>query len=182
MPRMGGVSLRPPHAGDASVTAAGDAATPHLRGIIPIVYTPFDPAGEIVEADLRRLVDHLIAAGAHGLAAVGGASEAHKLTFEERLRCAELVMDQAAGRVPVIVGTSAENTRTAIRLTEHAERIGARAAFLTPALFGAADEAAIRAHYREVARAAGIPLMIQHHLIPVPIPLMAELAAELPNV
>ena len=46
-----------------------------LRGIFPIVYTPFDADGRIDEEDLERLIEHLIAAGVHGLAAVGGASE-----------------------------------------------------------------------------------------------------------
>ena len=52
-----------------------------LHGIIPIVYTPFDADGRIVEADLRRLVDYLIAAGAHGLAAVGGGDLAVELHY-----------------------------------------------------------------------------------------------------
>ena len=68
------------------------------REIIPIVYTPFDAADRVVERDVRRLVDHLIAAGAHGLAATGGASEAAKLSREERQDLATIVIDQAAGR------------------------------------------------------------------------------------
>lgn len=57
---------------------------PDLRGIFPIVYTPFDDEGGIDEEDLGRLLDYMIDAGTHGLAAVGGASECHKLTVPER--------------------------------------------------------------------------------------------------
>src|SRR3954449_3471200 len=75
-----------------------------LRGIFPVVYTPFDSEGRIDEGDLERLVEHLIASGADGLAAVGGASEAHKMTVAERMRLAERTMSFAQGRVPVVVG------------------------------------------------------------------------------
>src|ERR671920_373805 len=92
-----------------------------LRGILPIVYTPFDAAGRIDEEDVGRLVEHLIAAGVHGLAAVGSASECHKMPVAERKWLAEVVFGAANGRVPVIVGTSATNTADAVELSRHAE-------------------------------------------------------------
>src|SRR5690349_11317900 len=98
-----------------------------LRGILPIVYTPFTATGKIDEADVARLVDYLIAAGAHGLSAVGSASECHKMPIAERKWLAELVVSATGGRVPVIVGTSATNTAEAIELSQHAETIGAKA-------------------------------------------------------
>src|SRR5690348_376871 len=68
--------------GRCDVSATGSEAT--IRGIFPIVYTPFDPNGAIHEKSLGGLVEYLIAAGTHGLAAVGGASECHKMTVAER--------------------------------------------------------------------------------------------------
>src|SRR5947209_10386512 len=107
-----------------------------LRGIYPIVYTPFDAEDRIDEEDLERLIEHLIAAGAHGLAAVGGASECHKMPLTERTGLAERTVRYARGRVPVIVGTSATNTAESVAMSRHAAEIGARAVFLTPPLFG----------------------------------------------
>lgn len=153
-----------------------------LRGIFPIVYTPFDAKGDIDAEDLERLVDFLIAAGAHGLSAVGGASECHKLTVEERKWLAQATINLAARRVPVIVGTSAENTRTAVALSQHAESVGARAVFLTPPTYGPLSPRAIKLHYRTVAAAVGIPVMIQHALIPVSAQLIFEIASECENV
>jgi 4-hydroxy-tetrahydrodipicolinate synthase len=152
-----------------------------LHGIIPIVYTPFDADGRIVEADLRRLVDYLIAAGAHGLAAVGGASEALKLTLDERRWLAALVAEATAGRVPVIVGVSAINTADAAALARHAAQIDAQAVFATPALYGPVTPAALDYHYAAVAD-AGVPVMIQDAEISVAPAQMARLAEKIPGV
>ena len=150
-----------------------------LRGILPIVYTPFDTEGRIDDEDLARLVDYLIDQGAHGLAAVGGASECHKLTTEEREWLAERTAHHAAGRVPLIVGTSAVNTAEAVRLSRHAESIGAQAVFLTPPLHGAQD---LAHHYGAVARAVGIAVMVQDALVSVSPAQVIRLAEQFPNV
>jgi dihydrodipicolinate synthase/N-acetylneuraminate lyase len=153
-----------------------------LRGILPIVYTPFDEAGRIDYDDLARLVEYLIAAGAHGLAAVGGASECHKLTLDERRELAAATARFAAGRVPVVVGTSAVNTGEAVALSRHAESIGAPAVFLTPPLYGPANAEALTAHYGAVARAVSIDVMVQDAQVSVTPALQVQLAEQLPNV
>ncbi|HET8628640.1 MAG TPA: dihydrodipicolinate synthase family protein [Thermomicrobiales bacterium] len=162
--------------------SASAVLEPGLRGIFPIVYTPFDAAGRIDEEDLARLVEHLLAAGAHGLAAVGGASEAHKLTVAERIWLAERTVALARGRVPVIVGTSATNTAESIDLSRHAASLGAAAVFLTPPLFGAVTPEALRAHYGAVARAVDVPLMVQDAQVSVPPAQIAALAAAFPTI
>lgn len=153
-----------------------------LRGIFPIVYTPFDAAGRIDEEDVGRLVDYLIAAGTHGLAAVGGASECHKLPVAERKWLAEVTLGAAGGRVPVIVGTSATNTAESVELSVHAEAAGAKAVFLTPPLFGAATPGALLHHYGAVARAVAIPVMVQDALVSVPPRQQVALAEAFPNI
>lgn len=155
---------------------------PDLRGIFPIVYTPFDAEGRIDEEDLGRLVDYLIAAGAHGLAAVGGASECHKLTMAERKWLAERTIAFADGRVPVIVGTSATNTLDSVELSRHAEAIGAKAVFLTPPLFGGVTPDSLAYHYGAVSRAISIPVMVQDAQVSVAPVQVARLAEMFPNV
>lgn len=154
---------------------------PTIHGIIPIVYTPFDADGRIIEADVRRLVDFLIAAGVHGLAAVGGASESLKMTLDERRWLAGLVAEHTAGRVPVIVGVSAVNSGDAALLARHAADIGAMAVFATPALYGPATPNALRYHYDAIA-AAGVPVMVQDAEISVAPAQMARLAELIPGV
>lgn len=155
---------------------------PDLRGIFPIVYTPFDAEGRIDEEDLGRLVDYLVAAGAHGLAAVGGASECHKLTMAERKWLAERTIAFAGGRVPVIVGTSATNTPDSVELSRHAEAIGAKAVFLTPPLFGGVTPDSLAYHYGAVSRAISIPIMVQDAQVSVAPAQVARLAEMFPNV
>jgi 4-hydroxy-tetrahydrodipicolinate synthase len=153
-----------------------------LRGILPIVYTPFDEAGRIDYEDLERLVEYLIAAGVHGLAAVGGASECHKLTHDERRELAAATARFAAGRVPVVVGTSAVNTGEAVALSHHAESIGAAAVFLTPPLYGPVNAEALLGHYRAVAGALSIDVMVQDAQVSIAPALQVQLAEQLPNV
>jgi 4-hydroxy-tetrahydrodipicolinate synthase len=153
-----------------------------ITGILPIVYTPFDAEGRIDEEDLERLVEHMIAAGTHGLAAVGGASECHKLTVEERRWLAEKTMAFARGRVPVIVGTSATNTADTVALSRHAEEIGAKAVFVTPPLFGVVTPDTLRHHYGAVARAITVPVMVQDAQVSVAPAQVVRLAEEFENV
>ncbi|MGH2558510.1 MAG: dihydrodipicolinate synthase family protein [Thermomicrobiales bacterium] len=157
-------------------------AIPDIRGILPIVYTPFDADGRIDEEDLERLVEHLIAAGVHGLAAVGGASECHKMPVTERMWLAERTLHYARGRVPVIVGTSATNTAESVELSRHAQRIGAGAVYVTPPLFGGVTLETLAHHFGAVARAISLPVMVQDALISVSPSQIAELAARFPNV
>lgn len=152
-----------------------------LMGIFPIVYTPFDADGQIIEEDVCRLVDHLIVAGAHGLAAVGGASEAFKLTLDERRQLAALVVEHTAGRVPVIVGVSAVNTSDAAALAHHAGDLGAQAVFATPPLYGPPAARTLLYHFSALAD-AGVPVMVQDAEVSVPPALIARLADEIPGV
>lgn len=135
--------------------------TASLRGIIPIVYTPFDPDGAIEEDSVRRLVNHLIEDGAQGLAAVGGGSECHKLSVDERQWLAGTVIDEARGRVPVIVGVSAYDTQSAVTLARHAATIGAEAVFATPTAPDRTHLSALLEHYGALADATRLPLILQ---------------------
>lgn len=153
-----------------------------LKGVFPVVYSPFDADGNIDEEDLRKLVEHLISAGVHGVSAVGTASESQKLTNSERNWMARVVIDQVKGRVPVLVGTSAENTGTAVELSRAAEEAGAAAVFLSPPSWGPLTPKAIRYHYAKVAAAVRIPVIVQHFTIPVPPKVMVELTQEYENI
>jgi 4-hydroxy-tetrahydrodipicolinate synthase len=157
-------------------------SVPDLRGIFPIVYTPFDAEGRIDEEDLERLVEHLIAAGVHGLAATGGASESHKMPAAERKWLAERTVHYARGRVPVLVGTSATNTAESVELSRHAEESGAVGVYLTPPLFGAVTLPALVHHYGTVAAAVSLPVIVQDAIVSVAPPQVAELARRFPSV
>jgi 4-hydroxy-tetrahydrodipicolinate synthase len=151
-----------------------------LRGILPVMSTPYDAGGEIVESEVRALVRWLIEQGVHGIAAVGEASESSRMTREERMRLAEVVFDEVAGRVPVIVGVSAPNARESAILAEHAGSLGAAAVFLMPTAGASYDETL--AGFRRVADAGGVPLMLQDLYAPLAVDVIVRLVRDEPRV
>src|SRR5512136_2238865 len=96
---------------------------PH--GIIPAMVTPLTEDERIDEPALRKLVNHLIAGGVHGLFAVGTQGEAYALNEADKRKIVEIVVDETKHRVPVYVGTGAIGTRETIALTQMAEQVGA---------------------------------------------------------
>jgi 4-hydroxy-tetrahydrodipicolinate synthase len=151
-----------------------------LRGILPVLSTPFDANADIVESEVRALVRWAIGQGSHGIAAVGEASESSRMTREERMRLAEVVFDETAGQVPVIVGVSAPNTRESAILAEHAASLGAAAVFLMPT--AGASYAEALAGFRRVADAGGVPLMLQDLYAPLSAEVIARLVHDEPRV
>jgi 4-hydroxy-tetrahydrodipicolinate synthase len=142
--------------------------------------TPFDSAGEIDPAALRRLVDYLIGAGVHGLFVGGTTGEFPLLSTAERFEIAEHVMDQAAGRVPVVIHTGAPSTREAIDLARHAQQIGAPAvAVVSPYYYALSDEALLT-HYMRVSEAVpSLPILLYNIPQRTANPLLPRLAARI---
>ena len=75
-----------------------------MQGVFPILVTPFDEGSQIDEESLRRLIEFNLSAGVHGLGVALG-SEVFKLTEAERAAVTRIVVDQVAGRVPVVINT-----------------------------------------------------------------------------
>jgi 4-hydroxy-tetrahydrodipicolinate synthase len=157
--------------------------TTGLRGVIPITVTPFDATGRVDEASIASLVEFEVRCGVHGLTVLGIMGEAHKLGEGERRRVAEAFLQAAAGRLPVVVGTSHGGTAVAVELAQAAEAAGAAAVMVAPPP-GLRGEAAILAHYRAVAGALSIPVVIQDEPVTtgvlMPPELLVRIATEVP--
>jgi 4-hydroxy-tetrahydrodipicolinate synthase len=157
--------------------------TTELRGVIPIAATPFDARGHVDEASIATLVEFEARCGVHGLNVLGIMGEAHKLAEGERRRVAEAFVKCAGGRFPVVVGTSHGGTAVVIELSQAAEAAGAAAVMVAPPT-GLRGEAAILAHYRAVAGAVGIPIVVQDEPVTtgvlMPPELLVRIAAEVP--
>lgn len=125
------------------------------RGVFPALLTPLTDDGERIDAAaLRAHVAWLIDHGVHGLMPAGSTGEGPLLTTAERQQLLEVVVDAAAGRVPVLAHVGAITTRETIALVRHARGCGAQAAsVVTPYYFRVPDEALI-AHACRVAEAA----------------------------
>src|SRR5690606_23878636 len=123
------------------------------------------------EASQRRLIDHLVAVGVQGVAPLGFLGEGHKLTEAERRRVIEVIVDQARGRLKVLVGVRAFGTASAVAQAQEAKQLGADALY---------------AYYRTLAEESGIDVMIHDFpesfgtvLSPA---LIARLANEVPGI
>jgi len=157
-----------------------------LRGTYTVILTPFTEDGsEINEAMLRWLVDFQISEGIHGIITLASNGEFLSLSDEERHQAAQIVIDQSAGRVPVVVGTAAESTTDVIRYTKDAESLGADAAMVLTPYYCWIDEEEIFEHYRRIADAVSLPIMLYNHpastVLDMKPPLIARLA-EIDNI
>jgi 4-hydroxy-tetrahydrodipicolinate synthase len=131
-----------------------------MRGVFPILVTPFDTQARVDEESLRRLVDFSIAAGVHGVGVALG-SEVFRLSEAERAQVARIVADQARGRVPVVINTGAQGTELAVEYSRSAEAAGADALMVMPPAFIAAGPAETRENFRAISDAVRIPIFIQ---------------------
>lgn len=131
-----------------------------IKGIITAMVTPFDENQKINETAARQLVDKLIGQGVHGLFILGTNGEFHVLSDDEKVEFAKIVIDQAAHRVPVYVGAGACGTQETIKLAQRMEAVGADALSVISPYFIAPTQQELADHYRKVAEAVNIPIIM----------------------
>lgn len=131
-----------------------------LTGIIPALLTPFDKDGEVNYAMVREIVEFHIANGAAGEYVGGSTGEGFLLTEAERRKLAETVIDQARGRIPVIVQVGALPTAQACRLAAHAQEAGADAISSVPPFYYSVGLAGVKGYYMDVSRASSLPMYV----------------------
>jgi 4-hydroxy-tetrahydrodipicolinate synthase len=157
-----------------------------LRGILAAVATPFNADQRIDEPRLRRLVDTLVTGGVHGLVPGGSTGEFAALTSDERRRLLEIVIDQNAGRVPVIAHTGAITTAEAVALTAHAVEVGSAAVLVLPPYKDRLSIAETSDYFCAIADSVSVPVVVYNlplatgvNLVPEDIAAMHE---QSPNI
>src|SRR5271154_1022300 len=130
-----------------------------FHGSMPALVTPFKD-GKIDEQAYRGLIDWQINSGSHGLVPVGTTGESPTLTHEEHRRAVDICIDEAKGRVPVVAGAGSNNTKEAIDLARHAEKIGADAALVVTPYYNKPTQEGLYQHFKAVNDAIGIPIII----------------------
>ena len=121
-----------------------------ITGSLPALVTPFANGKVDVDA-LKKLVDWHIDQGSHGLVPVGTTGESPTLTHEEHDMVVEVVVAQAAGRVPVIAGAGSNNTAETVRLVTAAKEAGATAALVVTPYYNKPTQAGLKAHFLAAA-------------------------------
>lgn len=147
--------------------------------------TPFKKDGSLDEEALRQNIDWYIEQGAPGVICTWSTGEFETLSDDEFKRVIKVTVDQVNGRVPVIAGTSATSTWKAKELSKLAEDSGVDGVMVVPPYYYYPKEDEIIEHYREVAGAINIPIMVYNNpwtsKVDMKPPLIAELA-EIDNV
>ncbi|MEM8854173.1 MAG: 4-hydroxy-tetrahydrodipicolinate synthase [Pseudomonadota bacterium] len=156
-----------------------------FKGSIPALVTPFRD-GLVDERAFADLVEWQIGAGSSGLVPVGTTGESPTLTHEEHHRVVELCVDVAAGRVPVIAGAGSNSTREAVAFAEHAEKVKADGILVVTPYYNKPSQAGLKAHYRAIATATSLPIIVYNipprSIIDMTVETLAELAAEHDNI
>lgn len=156
-----------------------------VKGIIAAMATPFNEDESINEEELRNQVERFIEAGIHGLFALGTNGEFYGMTYEEKVRVMEIVIEQTANRVPVYAGTGCTTTTATIELTKKAKELGADCASIVTPYFAESSQKTVYDHFKAVSEAVDIPILIYNMPartgINVDYKTVAELA-KIPNI
>jgi 4-hydroxy-tetrahydrodipicolinate synthase len=154
-----------------------------FRGCYTVLITPFTEGGEAVDhAALARLVEFQVAEGIRGLIPLGSTGEFLSVSPEERTAIVETVVRTARGRVPVIIGTGAEDTREVVRSSKEAEALGADGVMIIPPFYSVPTLAELMHHYDTVAKAIGLPVMVYNNPATANVDMTAEMLAEISRI
>jgi dihydrodipicolinate synthase/N-acetylneuraminate lyase len=156
-----------------------------LRGIFTPHMVPLDDRGRINEPELRRYIDWLIARGVHGLYPNGSTGEFTRFTPEERRQIIQIVVDQTAGRVPVIAGAAEANVRETLAACEHYHRLGVRAVAIVSPFYYRLSPDNVYAYFREIGRNTPVDVTVYNipmFASPIDVPTLQQLAAECPRI
>jgi dihydrodipicolinate synthase/N-acetylneuraminate lyase len=122
--------------------------------------TPFSEGGELDEPMLRKLVDFCIDGGLDGLFVLSSTGEAVYMSYETKLRCMDIVVEQAAGRVPVVPGVPGGDPRECVRLAEHAASLGCQAVVVTPPYFFSPSPGSVQAWEEYIIENSPLPVVL----------------------
>ncbi len=130
-----------------------------LQGSIVALITPFKD-GKVDENSLRNLIKWHLEAGTHGILVLGTTGEAPAIDMEERKRIMEITLEEAKGKVPLIVGTGTNNTKKVFEYTKLAEEMGFDAALIVTPYYNKPSQNGLYEHYSYIAKNTQIPIIL----------------------
>ena len=131
-----------------------------FTGVGTALVTPFRGDGSVDEAAVRRLARRQIDAGIHFLSPCGTTGEAPTLSHREKLRVVELVVEEAAGKVPVLAGAGGYETRDVIELARDLERVGATGLLSVTPYYNKPTQEGLYRHFMAIADATPLPIVL----------------------
>lgn len=131
-----------------------------IKGIIPPIVTPMNEDESINGQELRNQVNRQIKGGVHGLFPFGTNGEGYILNEKEKEEVLSIVIDETKGRVPVYAGTGCISTKDTIRQSQMAKSLGADVLSIITPSFAAASQNELYDHYKAVAEAVDMPIVL----------------------
>lgn len=150
-----------------------------FKGTFVVTITPFTQDDILDEEGLRANIDWYIKEGIHGIACTGSTGEFVALTEQERKRIVEITIDQVNNRVPVLVGTCGCTTRDTIKWSKHARDAGADGIMIVHPYYHRPDDDELYEHYKKIAQAVDIPIMLYNNPFTTGVDASPELVARL---
>ena len=131
-----------------------------FHGVFPYLVSPVGEDGRIRDEVLAALVEHLIAAGVHGLTPLGSTGEFAYLSWAQKRRVVEVTLAAAAGRVPVVPGVAATTTKDAVRQAVEFERMGCAGILAILEAYFPVPEDGVVAYFTAIAQAVACPIVL----------------------
>lgn len=161
--------------------------TDYMKGVVVPILTVIDAEEKIDEAKMRAHVDYVIEGGVSGILAFGSNGEFYVIEEDEMKRGLQIMVDQAAGRVPVYFGIGAISTKKCCRLAKMAVANGAAAVSVLQPMFLKPTRAELYNHFKAIAESVPeTPVLLYNNPGRVGYTLSADLVDELahtvPNI
>lgn len=159
--------------------------TSRISGILTPNITPVDSSGRVDEDKLRGYVDWLIEHGVDGLYPNGSTGEFVRFTAEERRRIVSIVVDQTAGRVPILAGAAEANAKETIAACDAYGQMGVRAVAIVAPFYYRLSSEGVYAYFREIASAVSVDVTLYNIPLfasPIDVATVVRLASEYPRV
>ncbi len=132
-------------------------------GVFPAATTQFAPDLSIDFSATQNVQDALVRDGVHGLIVMGTVGENNSLEADEKRAVLKAAVEVVSRRVPIIAGVSELDTKRAAAFARDAEKIGADGLMVLPAMVYVPTEDELVSHFRAVARATGLPIMLYNN-------------------
>jgi 4-hydroxy-tetrahydrodipicolinate synthase len=149
------------------------------QGVFPAATTQFQPDQSLDIPSTLKHLDRMIDAGIHGLIMLGTVGENCSLEYPEKLEVLRATVEHVAGRVPVLTGVAECTTARACKFAADAQRLGVTGLMVLPAMVYKSDPRETITHYRTVARATDLPIMVYNNPVSYAVDITPEMFVEL---
>lgn len=149
------------------------------HGVYPAVTTEFHADQSLDLPATSRHIDSLIKSGVHGMIVLGTVGENCSLDLAEKMAVIKAAKEVIAGRVPLLTGVAETTTAGACKFAIEAQKAGVDGLMVLPAMVYKADGAEAMAHFRAVAKATNLPIMIYNNPVAYAVDITPEMFKEL---